>query len=364
MSTKNQFSPDYVIHPGEILGETLQARGISYNELAARCEVSPKHVSSIINGKSPITPDTAVMLERILDLKASFWLKLDSDYKLFIQREEEIKKLEAAITWARKFPIKELVFRGFLPTTTSDSKLVAALLDFFNVGSVGAWEKQYADMAVQFRKSINKTDTTNDENIAAWLKIGENKAKEIPTATFSKHQFKSALQKIRTLTIKTPTEFAPELVKICAENGVAIVFVKEFPKTKICGATYWLGGEKAILMLSLRYSWADIFWFTFFHEAGHLLLHSKDSLIVDGNELSGNTREDEANDFAANTLIPPEQYKSFLLEYARPDKSAITSFAKTLNIAPGIIVGRLQKEGRIPYSWFNDLRERYGIKID
>jgi HTH-type transcriptional regulator/antitoxin HigA len=362
MSIKNQFSPDYVIHPGEILEETLQARGISNMELAARCEVTPKHISSIINGKAPITPETAIMLERILDVKASLWLKIDADYKLFAQREKEKKELDTAITWARKFPIKELVLRGFLPATISDNNLVAALLDFFNVGSVGAWEKQYADMAVQFRKSTGKADTSNNENIAAWLKIGENKAKEIPTAIFSKQKFKSALQKIRTLTVKIPTEFAPELVKICAENGVAVVFVKEFPGTKICGATYWLGGEKAILMLSLRYSWADIFWFTFFHEAGHLFLHSKDLIIVDGREFSGSTREDEANDFAANILIPPEQYKSFLLKYGRPDKSAITSFAKTLNIAPGIIVGRLQKEGRIPYSRFNDLREQYRIK--
>ena len=61
MNTVKQytFKPDYSVHPGEILGETLKARSISQSELASRCGISEKHVSQIINGKASVTSETA-----------------------------------------------------------------------------------------------------------------------------------------------------------------------------------------------------------------------------------------------------------------------------------------------------------------
>lgn len=358
--TKNEFNPDYAIHPGEILEETLQARGISNAELAARSGITPKHISQIINGKSPITTPTAIMLERILDVKASLWLKLDSDYCLYKQKAEEQSALTDAYAWAQKFPINELVKRGLLPAVKDAASKVAALLGLFNVGSVGAWKQQYADMAVQFRRATK--NAAQNEAIAAWLKIGENKAKEIPTQQYNKSRFLSALKSIRPLTRKEPAVFEPEMVRLCAECGVAVVFVREFAGTGLSGATYWLGGDKAILMLSLRYKWDDIFWFTFFHEAGHILLHSKDHLIVDGKEFSGDSREAEANTFAADFSIPLKDYKDFISANARPSESAILKFAQLLDIAPGIVIGRMQKEKRIPYRLYNGLKKRYDLK--
>lgn len=359
---KNEFNPDYAVHPGEILQETLQARGINNSELAARSGLSLKHISQIIHGKAPVTPETAIMLERILDVKASIWLKIDSDYRLFRQKIEEQNALSKAFAWAKNFPIKEMVKRGFLPVTKDNPSLVAALLDFFNVGTTGAWEKQYADMAVQFRRNASKNDKGN-EAIAAWLKIGENKAKQIAAVPYSKAKFEAALSAIKPLTREDPRVFEPEMVRLCAEGGVAVVFVPEFTGTGISGATYWLGSEKAILMLSLRYKWDDVFWFTFFHEAGHILLHSKDHLIVDGKDLAGDPRENEANKFAVDLLVPPKRYRDFVSLHAKPSELDILQFAESLKIAPGIVVGRLQKEGRIPYHWHTNLKRRFEIKV-
>jgi addiction module HigA family antidote len=357
---KNQFDPDYVVHPGEILAETLQARGIEKSELALRSGLTAKHISQIIHSKAPITPETAVRLERILDVKAVLWLKLDADYRLFMQKQQEKKALEAKFVWAQKFPISALTARGYLPKTKDKSILVSALLDFFNVGTIESWEKQFASMAVQFRKT--EKGKINSETIAAWLKIGENKAKEISVNQFNKSLFENVLNAIRPLTKESPKIFEPKMIKLCAESGVALIFVKEFPGTGISGATYWIGRDKVVLMLSLRYKSDDHFWFTFFHEAGHIILHSKSSIIVDGNDLSGNEVEQEANYFAANILIPKKDYNNFILTNPRIDEAAIRRFAEAQKIAPGIIVGRMQKEGRLKFNWYNGLKRRFELK--
>ena len=356
-NTKNQFEPDYAIHPGEILEETLQARGIGKTELAMRSGLTPKHISQIIHGKAPVTPETALSFERILDVKAGLWLKLDSDYRLFIQKKQEQAGLEAKFTWAQNFPLKELTARGFLPKTNDKPVVVAALLDFFNVGTIAAWEKQYADMVVQFRKTGKTRE--NAEAIAAWLKLGENQAKEISAAPYNKTAFERALTDILPLTNEDPKVFEPAMVDKCARSGVAVVFVKEFAGTGISGGTYWLSKEKAILMLSLRYKWDDHFWFTFYHEAGHIILHGKNQLTVDGSLIEDNPRENEANKFAADFLIPPKEYQTFIMQNPRISEALICEFAKQLGIAPGIVVGRLQKDGRLPFNWCNSLKRRF-----
>jgi len=360
ITKKNQFAPDYAIHPGEILEETLAARSISKSDLAARSGISLKHISQIIHGKAPITPETAISLERILDVKATLWLKLDSDYQLFFLKQREEKTLEAKYTWAQKFPIKDLVKRGYLPQTDNKAVMVASLLDFFNVGTLDACEIQYDTMAVKFRRTGNYKQ--NGESVAAWLKIGENLAKNISTKVFNKTAFEHALEKIRSLTKEAPDIFEPEMKRLCAESGVAVVFVREFPGTGISGATYWIGKDKALLMLSLRYKSDDHFWFTFFHEAGHIMLHGKGALIVDTHILSGNKMEKEANRFAADFLIPLKEYEQLILANLRIEESTIRQFASRIGIAPGIIVRRLQKEGRFKYSWHNGLKRRFELK--
>jgi HTH-type transcriptional regulator/antitoxin HigA len=149
------------------------------------------------------------------------------------------------------------------------------------------------------------------------------------------------------------------MVEKCAKSGIAVVFVKEFPGTGISGATYWLSKDKAILMLSLRYKWDDHFWFTFYHEAGHILLHGKNQLIVDSDLIEDNPRENEANKFAADCFIPPKEYQAFIMQNPRINEASICKFAKRLGIAPGIIVGRLQKDSRLEYNWCNNLKRRF-----
>ncbi|MGR3219721.1 MAG: ImmA/IrrE family metallo-endopeptidase [Candidatus Anammoxibacter sp.] len=163
------------------------------------------------------------------------------------------------------------------------------------------------------------------------------------------------------MTNKTPDIFEPEMKTLCAESGVVLVFVSEFKDTRLSGATCRYSKNNALIIMSLRYKKDDYFWFTFFHEAAHVLKHKSGKITIDGDKLKGNDMEDEANRFAADILIPPEDYRNFIDYTPRITEGTINKFAKKINIAPGIIVGRLQKAGKLKYSGLNKLKQTFEL---
>jgi len=350
------FTPDYSIAPGEILAETLEARRISQAELAARCELSEKHVSQIINGKASITSDTALLLERTLGVSASLWLNLESSHRLYLARRAEQEKLEQYSSWVGQFPLRELAARGHVPASRNAEEKTRSLLSFFGVTSPGAWESQYAQLAVAYRAT--GAFERSRESVACWLRIGEIEATRIDTAPYDRTRFREALQAIRGLTRLGAMEFEPRMRSLCRDAGVALVFVPELPKTRLSGATRWLSADKALVIQSLRYRTDDQFWFTFFHEAAHVLLHGKRALFVDEAGAEKTPAEEEADKFAADLLIPPTRYKE--LQAGMPlTKERVLAFADSIGIAPGIVVGRLQHDKAIPFSWFRDVKRTF-----
>ncbi len=148
--------------------------------------------------------------------------------------------------------------------------------------------------------------------------------------------------------------FRSRLADLCAAVGVAVVFVPELPKTGVSGATRWIG-DKAVIQLSLRYKSNDQLWFTFFHEAGHIILHGRKEIFIEGNEQSGE-KEEEANAFAADKLIPDAALRRFLAKWDGRNLAEVETFADQVGIAPGIVVGRLQHDGVLRRSYGNHLK--------
>jgi len=357
-STANQFDPDYAIHAGEILQETLEARGIKQSAFARRCGLSTKTISQIIHGKEPVTPETAIKFERVLGVSAAVWNNLEAMYRLHMAQKsarEEIKKQKA---WARRFPLKELVKRGIIGQPKSDADAAEKLLDFFGVGSIAACEARSQEMAVAYRQSPSFESAP--ESVAAWLRIAELIAEGIDTAPYSKKKFSLALEKIRKLTIYPPEVFEPKMKEMCRNAGVALVFVSELPKTHLSGATRWLHKDKALIMLSLRHKSDDHFWFSFFHEAAHVLYHGKKKIFLDEKDMEMSDEERAADRFASAILIPENEYR-MLVQQTRLTKNMIRAFADRVGIAPGIVVGRLQHDGKVPYGWFNGLRRKFEL---
>jgi len=363
MNTVKQytFKPDYSVHPGEILGETLKARSISQSELASRCGISEKHVSQIINGKASVTSETALLFERALGIRASLWMNLESTYRLHVARKAEEERLISFYDWAKGFPLRSLTERGWLPGTNSKKEKVRALLDFFGVSSPAAWEAQYKKVKVAYRRS--PAFTTSLKSIVTWLRIGELKASDIEADPFNKATFRRSLDEIRGLTSCDPSDFEPRMKQLCREAGVALVFVPELPGTHVFGATRWLSSGKALIIQSLRYRTDDHFWFTFFHEAAHILLHGKYAVFIDQESKVFSDEEAKADTFAANHLIPKARYERFVS--VRPiSRARVLSFAKELGIAPGIVVGMLQHDKVIPFDWFQDLKRTFVFAED
>lgn len=344
--------------PGEILEEALQERGMSNAELARRAELSEKHVSQLVNGKVPLSMDVAFKLEQVLGIPASLWLSLESNYRAEQKRAIQREHRKSYAAWMRKFPFREMVRCEYIGDVGSDvGARVDALLTFFGVTSEEAWSKEWAHATGRFRKSPKFAP--DRYALTAWLRRGEIEAQAIRCAPFDPERFRKSLCEVRKLTTETPDVFEPRLRNLCAASGVAFTLVPALPKLSISGVTRWLGSEKAVISLSLRHKSDDQLWFSFFHEACHVLEHKTSAIYIDAaGDTDGDPDERRANQFARDTLISPDDYGR-IEALNPPSMEDIRAFAKEIGVSPGIVVGRLQHEGVLKYTHGNGLKTRF-----
>jgi len=356
MATKQilKYHPDYGVPPGETLLETIQEVGMSQADLASRTGRPLKTINEIVKGRTAITPETALQFERVLGVPASFWNSLERDYQESLAAKGERSRLRSYRSWLSEIPIKELIKRGWVKDSKDEADLVANALNFFGVSSPHAWRQIWTSPQAAFHRS--KAFTCSPGAVAAWLRIGELKAAETNCEAFDKSHFKLEIEELRGLTIEKPRQIKQQLVDRCRRVGVAVVFVSELPKTHVSGATQWLKTDKALIQLSCRYKSNDQFWHTFFHEAGHILLHGKKNVFVDTPETRNESKEEvEAHDFAANLLVPASRMRAFLRKW-RGTESEIVEFANELQIAAAIVVGQLQHMNEISFSQMNHFK--------
>lgn len=351
----NQYKPDYAVPPGWLLEERLEVQGISHAEFARRCGRSPKLISEIITGKAPLEPETALQFEKVLGVDASIWLGIESDYQLHRAREAEAKEAAAAVDWAKAFPVRELVKRACLPRPESDADAVSKLLAFFGVGSINAWTARYSLANVAFRHS--PSFRSDEAALAIWLRLGELDAEGQECSEYNESRFRQATRAIRSLTRDRVDEALQQTATLCNQAGVALALVPPLPKTALSGAAWWLTPRKAVIELSARHKSDDHLWFSFFHEAAHILLHSKKSIFVDEDNRTDSALEAEADEWASNLLIPKPAWEQFLAR-SRLSEHVIRSLADEHGIAPGIVVGRLQHKGLLPWTHLNGLKVR------
>ena len=349
------YDPDYAVPPGWVLEERLAAHKISHAEFARRCGRSPKLISEIIAGKAPIEPKTAIQFEKVLGGDAGIWLGIESDYRLHLEREAEMQKAEQSVAWAKQFPINELVKRGIVSKPTSSADKVRVMLSFFGVASVEAWQLRHEGARVAYRHSPSfKSD---EFALATWLRLGEMEAEQYDCANYKTARFRKALTRIRKLTATPSAATLKRTHKICKKSGVALAIVRPLPKTALSGATRWLTPRKALVQLSARHMSDDHLWFSFFHEAAHILLHSKKAVFVHETKGKLTDADVEANQWAADFLVPPDDWEEFTMNSLFSQRRVVR-FAEEQGISPGIVVGRLQHEGHLPWSHLNHLKVR------
>ena len=349
---------DLPIPPGEILGEELEARGMTQKELAARLGRPAQAINEIIKAKKAITPDTAIGLEKVLGIDAKFWTNLEADYSMVLARNREREALTANLACLDEYPIREMIKRGWVEAGQDKQGKLEALLSFLGVATP---EPRAYQAAVGFRITEAAQQRISPGALAVWLRKGEMDAERVDTADYDEEAFSEALVKIRGMTERAPEEFFPEMSSLCTQAGVAFCMIQELPKSGANGVARWLTDRKAMIQMSIRGKWADIFWFAFFHEACHLLKHrTQRRIVIDGLGADPDMAEMEAEAdlFAADFLIAPNAWQDFC-DQGRFTEDAIRMFARTVGIAPFIVVGRLQKEQRVGYSRLAGLKRRY-----
>lgn len=354
----NHFQPNWVSAPGETITDLLEERNLSSTKFSEQIGYTPLQVSKLLQGRVIITIELARQLEVVLGSSAAFWMNRESQYREDVARLQHKGQLASDTEWLSELPVKDMIQFRWLQSDPGSIDKVSACLRFFDVPDVESWRKRYHNV---LEMASFRTSTSFDSQpgaVAAWLRQGEVESASIDCKPWDAKRFQEELPHIRSLTRKkNPDLFIPELRKRCAECGVALVIVRAPTGCRASGATRFISKNKALLMLSFRYLADDHFWFTFFHESGHLLLHGKNALFLEGANVTSTKEEQEADEFSAKVLIPLE-CRAALLNLAI-DSMQIIKFSRHLGISPGIVVGQLQHAGRIKPNQLNRLKRRF-----
>ena len=349
--TDNLLISSLAIPPGNYLREVLEEFGWSQADLAQRTGCPTQTVAGLIAGAEQLTPDIARQLDKATGVPAHIWSRLEFKYRLTLA-------LQAEKARARLFPFTELARLGLVPRTRARQERLESLRRFFGVESLLELEGVGAYNPV-FRQSGGDI---NHEALAAWLRAGSLLADSIDSGLFDEERLQKSLPKLRALSRSDdPHEMISDLKRILKDCGVALIVIPHFKGARITGATFWQEGRGPVLMMSLRGGWADIFWFSLFHELGHILLHPRGATFIEGKGVfpQQDRQEQEADDFARKTLIPQADFEGFVAA-GNFSTGQVAAFADRVGIAPGIVVGRLQHEGvirhnrnvgRVRYKW-------------
>jgi addiction module HigA family antidote len=350
MAKKNQYFPQVAFHPGETLTEKLEELGMGPKEFAVRSGKPEKTIIAILKGESSITPEMAVQFEHVLKIPAHFWLNIQRNYDEFKAREERKELLSGTKEWTKKFPVSDMIKKGWLPEVKTIEEKTEALFAFFSLSSREAWEDYYLNQELKLAFRISLAQIKEPYSISAWLRKGEIQASEINVPAYSETSFRGILPEIKTIMAKHPAEFFKNLQALCNKTGVKVVHTPCLPKAPISGSTRWIN-DFPLIQLSGRYNRNDIFWFSFFHEAGHILLHGKKDIFLEDIDYpdKNEQKEKEADNFAVKWTLTREEEQE-IVDSAPLDEESIENFAKKFNTHPAIIIGRLQHDKLISYS--------------
>lgn len=352
MKTEFPFSPNWISHPGSTIKDVLVDKKVSNVELAQKMNLDIKAIELLLSGKLSIDDNIAHKLESTIGSTKAFWLSREEQYKKSLENLDEIN------SWIKQIPLKDMLKFGWIE---KNDKIYKACLNFFAVNNFKEFKTKYDILLdeVSFRKS--NAFVSENLSLISWIRRAEILAEKYVCKKWDKELFLDTLEnKIKPLTRKkSPKQFLPELISHCKDCGVAVVVVPTPQKCTASGVTKFLNKDKALLALSFRYLSDDQFWFTFFHEAGHLILHSNKFLRVELEKKNNSIEEEEleANLFASEMLIHMDLRKELYL--LRSDKRKILDFAMRAGVSPGVVVGQMQYYKIISPNYLNGYKKRY-----
>ena len=339
--------------PGATIKEQLNDRGISQKEFALRMDMSEKHISKLINGDVQLTPEMSIRLEMVLGVPAKFWNNLEAFYREKLIKAQAENEMDEDEQLVKQFPYSEMAKYGWVPETRNSKEKVINLRKYFEVVRLTLLQDNKFTNIVYRRLA---TTEKSDFALMAWTQEAKIEARKLQTEPINIKRLIEIIPEIRKMTLKKPEEFSLRLSEMLAECGIALVFLPHLKGSFLHGASF-IDGKKIILGLTVRGNDADKFWFSLFRELAHIVLGHI-------GQADGTSEEDEKNAdiWAMDKLISTDKFNQFI-ENKSFDKKSVRSFARNIDIAPGIVVARLQKEGYIKHNMLNDLKEQYVINV-
>lgn len=359
LCTEFSFRPKWASPPGATILDILNDRSIAFDEFADAIGESGSTATELLDGRHAIDPILAERLAAFFGTSQTFWIAREEQYRQDLDRlYAEEDSLELISCFIKHLPMNDMVEFGWIPYCSKPSDYADEVLRFFDLPNIRALQLRFDGLLQKTAFRTSETFDSQEMATAAWLQEGEREAKRLDCADWNPEAFRSQLNAIRLLTReKDPQAFLPRLQALCAACGVAVVIVRVPSGCRASGATKFISPEKALLMLSFRYLSDDHFWFTFFHEAAHLLLHNNKLIFMEEKGTCSSKEEGEANQFASSFLIPPE-LESELCSLPK-DAKAIIRFARKIGVSPGIIVGQLQFRKILGHSEMAQLKNRF-----
>ena len=351
------FLPDWVSPTGATVRDILEERGMSCQDFSDLIGLSLDEISSFLTGHLPVDSGLADKLVAVLGSTVEFWIERENQYRRDLQISELRTDLTPGLEWLKILPVAEMLKFSWIEPTSSKLASVAACLTFFGVKDISDWTARYS---VIYRLAYRTSPTHQSKlgPLAAWLRQGEIMADQFPCGKFNLERFKALLPDLRSLTRrKDPTDFLTELSMLCRTAGVSVAIVRAPKGCAASGAAMIRTTGEGLILLSFRYLSDDHFWFTFFHECGHLILHDCTRPFLELEDGRLDELEAQANQFSKEVLLPGD----FQQELGRIslDMKSIVRFAQTVGVSAGIIVGQLQRAGRLEFKHYAGLKRRY-----
>ena len=343
------LSREFIIHPGETLSEVLEDRDMSQRELAIRTGVTEKHVSTVIHGQKGISAAFAKKLEYALGIEASFWMNLQANYDQELLAFEELNNIsdqEIGILKSLKEVLEYWSVLKWIDTEANPASVVLDLRMIFGMNNLLDTPKM--SYAAAYRVQ-NKNNTVDPYVLFAWQRMCELLTKNIQIADeMNISKLREKIPKIKQVMFMRGNQIQRKLTDIFAECGIAFRIVPNFKGAPVQGFIKKLDDGSMILCMTLRQKFADIFWFTLFHEISHILNGDTKSIFVDFDSVSGET-EAKADHMAGEFLIDSKAYKAFVQSGKYKTSYGIEQFAESQKVRDYIVLGRLMKDELIPW---------------
>lgn len=333
-------TPAEVFPPGEFLRDELEARGWSQTEFAEIIGKPIRTVNEIIGGRRQVTPETATAIAAAFGTSPQFWMNLETAYQL-ARVEPAPERIGREARLRERFPIREMVKRGWIEASSSYDVLETRVFEFFGISNM--------EEEVRFSHAARRNHGEQLSTLQlTWLLRVRRLASALQVPRYSEAGLRAALGKLEALT--TEPEEARQVPKLLAECGVRFVVAEPMPGSKIQGVCFWLdGGRSPVIALSMLYDRIDNFWFNVRHEIEHVLRgDGKDIPVVDEPTEDGQTAETSeaeqaANDAASDFCVPADAMKSFIARlHPLYSEERLIGFARVVRRHPGLVAGQLQ----------------------